>query len=263
MDLIKSRKNPKIRFLKELKKADFRRETGYFLIEGRRELGRAIQNNVSLEHLYLAESAQNFRENLGKDIPYTVIADDIFEVISLRQNPDGICATAQQPDCSLPAKLPPNALVVVVDSLEKPGNIGAILRSMDATRANLLIVTNPICDIWNGNVVRASQGAIFACPIALCSQEEAYQFLREQAVRIVSTGPRATRSFWDAAYLTGTAFVFGNENQGLGNFWFQSSDETVRIPMYGHTSDSLNVNVTASLCLYEFRRQQPPIADMN
>ncbi|MDR0340332.1 MAG: RNA methyltransferase [Puniceicoccales bacterium] len=252
MERIESGKNPRIGRLVRLRRVRERRRRGQFLIEGRRECGRAVANGWELLELYGTAAA--FADGLFPCRSAFLLPDGLFSKISVRENPDGILATAAIPQCALPQSLPLDALVLVAESLEKPGNLGALLRSAEAVGCRLLILADPLTDIWNPNAVRASQGAIFAVPMAICTSEEAVRFLKQNDVRIVAAALSAARCYWDSLSVGPLAIVVGNEHSGLTNRWLQDADLTVRIPMEGDTSDSLNVSVAAALLLYEALR---------
>jgi TrmH family RNA methyltransferase len=254
MERIESGKNPRIGRLTRLRRARERRRLGQFLIEGRRECGRAVANGWELLELYGTAAA--FAEGLLPCRSAFLLPDGLFSKVSARENPDGILATAPIPHCILPQSLPPDALILVAESLEKPGNLGALLRSVEAAGCKLLLLTDPLTDIWNPNVVRASQGAIFAVPMAICAAEEAIRFLRQNGVRIVAATPSAERCYWDSLPGGPLAIVVGNEHNGLTARWLRDADLTVHIPMGGDTSDSLNVSVAAALLLYEALRRR-------
>jgi TrmH family RNA methyltransferase len=252
---IGSRRNPRIVRLVQLRKAEVRRQLGLFLIEGRRECRRAVESAVEILEFYRSSKAL-ICDCLPKSpsCKFFTVADAVFEKISARENPDGLLAVARIPDCNLPKSLPENALVVIAEAMEKPGNLGALLRSVEAAGCNLLIVADPLTDIWNPNAVRASQGAIFAVPIAVCSNCVAFEFLSREKIPIVGSSPSASTCYWDAIPLGPVALAVGNEHSGLSDFWLKNATLSVRIPMEGNTSDSLNAATAAALCLYEILR---------
>jgi TrmH family RNA methyltransferase len=255
MERIHSRKNVRIRHLVQLRKAEVRRQCGQFLIEGLRESQRAVRNSVEILDIFVSDFAVDKLQSLQTQCEQHVVSDEVFQIISARENPDGILCVGKIPPNSLPSALPDNSLVVVVERMEKPGNLGALLRTMDAVGCALLLVSDPLTDLWNPNVVRSSQGALFAVPSAVCSNEEALIFLRKNSVKIVATTPAASRTYWNALPKSTMAVVAGNEHSGLSDFWLQNSDLQVSIPMRGRASDSLNVHTATALVLYEALRQ--------
>jgi TrmH family RNA methyltransferase len=259
MEPITSRRNPRILELVRLRRPDVRREMGRFLVEGRRESLRAHRNSLEILGIFATAAALkewDELEELARSAPLFPVSDSVFEKISARENPDGLLCVAATPPNRFPAALPPDALVVVAERLEKPGNLGALLRTMEAAGCDLLILADPLTDLWNPHAIRASQGAIFAVPAVTCSSGEALRFLRANGVTVVATAPAAPRSYWDALPAGPLAIVAGNEHDGLGNFWLNAADLAVHIPMRGGTSDSLNVTTATALCLYEALRRR-------
>ncbi|MDR2667836.1 MAG: RNA methyltransferase [Puniceicoccales bacterium] len=257
MERIESRRNGRILHLVELRKADARRRSGHFFIEGRRECLRAKGNGINLLEIYLDESAAadgEFVKIFSGNCRVFMLPSSVFEKISLRENPDGVLALAKIPEMKLPKSLAPNPLVIVAESIEKPGNLGAILRTADAAGCNLLIATDPLMDFWNPNAIRASQGAIFSVPAAICDNGDALKFLRNNGIFIVGTGPSAEKCYWDSMPMGPLAIAIGNEHNGLSAFWMENVDLCLRIPMCGSGSDSLNAATAAALFIYEAKR---------
>jgi TrmH family RNA methyltransferase len=254
VECISSRRNPHVRWVATLQKPERRRKEGFFTIEGRREVMRALENDFPVEMIFLMESVEFPTECIGQVFR---VPPEVFAKISCRENPDGILAVAALPKTSLPAKLPTGALVLLAEGLEKPGNLGAIIRTAEAAGCALVIFADPLTDLWNSNAIRASQGAIFGQNIAVCSNGEALQFLRANTLPIAVTALDARTDYWDAFSSDSVAIAVGNEHNGLSKFWRENADLAVRIPMCGNTADSLNVGIAAALCLYEFRRTHP------
>jgi TrmH family RNA methyltransferase len=248
---ITSRQNPRIQWVVSLQKPEQRQKKRRFLIEGRREVERAMENHFSVEMVFVADSVlipQNFSPKMFR------VTREVFAKISRRENPDGILAVAVLPENPLPKIIPTDALILLAERIEKPGNLGALIRSAEAAGCALLILADTLTDIWNPNAIRASQGAIFALPIAVCSNDEALQFLRMHGVPIIATMPDASVDYWGAFSGKTAAIAAGNEHRGLSEFWQKNADLAVSIPLYGKASDSLNVGIATALCLYEFRR---------
>ncbi|MCS6774023.1 MAG: RNA methyltransferase [Thermoflexales bacterium] len=187
----------------------------------------------------------------------------VFEKMAYRDGPDGWLAVAPKPkfaleDLALPTNAP--ALVLVVESVEKPGNLGAMLRTCDAAGAHAFLFCDPKADLTNPNVVRASQGTLFSVPVAQCSNEAALGWLRQRDLCIVATTPNAVNgkpplTFTEFDYRVPCAILVGEERYGLSAFWLRQADAAVRIPMMGRVN-SLNVSVSAALVLYEAVRQR-------
>jgi TrmH family RNA methyltransferase len=256
VEFIGSRQNPRIRDLLLLRKPEMRRQRGEFLIEGLRETARAAENFFEICEVFVTAEALPSLPTalLGKKI--TQVSGGVFEKISLRENCDGVLCRATIPRRSFPESLPADALIVVAEHLEKPGNLGALLRSMEAAGCCLCLLSDPLTDPWNPNVIRASQGALFALPPLTCSNGEALHFLRHHRIPIAATSPSAGTSYWGALPPPPLAIIAGNEHSGLSEFWLRAADYAVSIPMRGQTGDSLNVATATTLCLYESLRSR-------
>ena len=146
-------------------------------------------------------------------------------------------------------------LLVVLESVEKPGNLGAVLRSADAAGADAVIVCDPLTDLYNPNLIRSSTGAIFSVPCVACTSEECIQFLKNQDIRILTAQLQDSRLYYDTDMTQGTAIVMGTESTGLTDVWRKAADAHIRIPMLG-ILDSLNVSVSAAVLLFEAVRQR-------
>lgn len=254
--MITSTDNPRIKALAKLKSARERRRTGQFLIEGRREVERAAQSGVSIDLLLVC------RELPGAIGPETA-ATEVLDVgigpmkkVAMRENPPGVIAVARQFDTSISRLAPsPRSLYLIAERIEKPGNIGAMLRTCDAAGADGLIVADPATDIFNPNVVRASQGALFSVPIAAADTATTISWCNEHNVQVFGGYPDADVSLWEATFADPTAVLVGAEDAGISPAW-QAIATPVRIPMYGQ-ADSLNASVASALLLYEaVRRRQ-------
>jgi TrmH family RNA methyltransferase len=159
-------------------------------------------------------------------------------------------------DCSLgQLKLSAAPLLLVAESVEKPGNLGALLRTADSAGCDALLICDPVTDVFNPNVVRSSQGAVFSVPVAVCSSTEAAAWLRSNKIKTLATTPAATKTFWDVDAKNPTALLLGSEKDGLSEFWLKGADEKISIPQAG-LSDSLNVSMAAAIVLFEAVRQR-------
>lgn len=260
---ITSRRNDRIKDAVRLRRRRHRERTGRLLIEGYRELAAAIENGYRPETVYYCPAFF-----LGGNEPGLLAAaraggaelvrtgEGVFTKLAYRDRPDGLVAVGPRVDHPL-ADLPLGdpALVVVAEAIEKPGNLGTLLRSADGAGAAAVIVADPTTDLNNPNVVRASVGTLFSVPVAQASAAEVAVFLGEHHVRIVAARPDATELYWDTDLTGPTAVVVGTEQYGLSDRWRQLADTAVRIPMHGR-ADSLNVATATTLLLYEVRRQR-------
>jgi TrmH family RNA methyltransferase len=260
---ISSLQNPRVKELVRLRDRRPRDEAGVFLVEGYREILRALDRGVRPRDLYFSpdwflgtnEPALLARaEAAGAKL--CELSKEAFAKVAYRERPDGLLAVAPQwrrrlEDLALPAA----PLLLVVEAIEKPGNLGTILRGADAAGCHAVIVCDPVTDIFNPNVVRASTGVLFSVPLVVEESPRVRAWLREKGVRAVATTPAAA-TIYSAADLRGPlAVVMGSEQYGLSEFWLKEADLPVRIPMAGQ-ADSLNVAMAAIITLFEAVRQR-------
>ncbi|MEZ5315029.1 MAG: RNA methyltransferase [Chlamydiales bacterium] len=256
--LITSRKNPKIKEIKKLWKRSEREESQRFLIEGYREISRA--HAVEIESLFYCPEfflGANESQLIGQIRGTSYRCNkEVFSSISYRDRPDGLLAIAKQFHTNLHEILPSkNPLYIVAESIEKPGNLGTILRSSDATAVDAVIVCDRSTDIYNPNVVRASVGTLFTLPVVEVSGKEAICWLKEQKVKIIAATPSAEIEYTKVDLRNGVAIAVGTEQYGLSRQWIEEADLQVKIPMLG-VADSLNVAMATTLLLYEVIRQR-------
>lgn len=245
--LITSGSNPEIRALAALHKRSVRDETGTFLIEGRREIERAVASGWELVRLVRREDT----EFLDVGIDELEVGAKAFARIAYGR--DGLVAVARIPKFDLADWSPPDLILVAVE-IEKPGNLGAMLRTCDAAGAGLLVV-DPATDLTNPNTVRASTGALFTVPIAVASTADAITWLRSSPFRIVATVVSDGEPPWRVDLANQVAIVIGPEDRGLGEQWLMAAQDRITIPQSG-TADSLNASVSAAVLLYESVRQR-------
>lgn len=260
---ISSLQNPRVKQLVKLRDRRPRDEAGVFLVEGYREIRRALEKKVALTEIYF--SPEWF---LGENEPALIaearaagaqafeLTREAFAKVAYRERPDGLLAVAPQwrrglADLALPAA----PFVLVVEAIEKPGNLGTILRSADAAGCDAVIVCDPVTDIFNPNVVRASTGVLFSVPLVVESGDRVLAWLREKKIRTVATTPAAEKIYSQADLRGPLAIVMGSEQYGLSDFWLRESDLPVRIPMAGQ-ADSLNVAMATIITLFEAVRQR-------
>ena len=184
------------------------------------------------------------------------VTREVYARIAYRDSTEGVVAEVQARTLSLQnLPLPENPLIVVLESVEKPGNLGAILRSADAAAADAVIVCDPLTDLFNPNLIRSSIGAIFTVPCLTCTSEECIAFLKKKNIRILTAQLQDSHLYYDTDMRGGTAIVMGTESTGLTNVWREAADAHIRIPMLGKL-DSLNVSVSAAILLFEAIRQR-------
>lgn len=260
---LSSLQNPLVKQIVRLRDRREREESSLFLIEGYRELMRALENQISVQTLFFCqefflgenEEALIEKARKAKAVIYQV-APPVFEKISYRDRPDGLLVIAKQMQRTLQdipkAKEP---FFIVAESIEKPGNLGTILRSADAVNVDGVIVCDRCTDIYNPNVVRASVGTLFTRPVVEANGEETLRFLKSQKIKVVAATPHGEKEFTETDLTGPVAIVVGTEQVGLSEKWFSFADIQVRIPMLG-SADSLNVATATTLLLYEVLRQR-------
>ena len=258
--VIKSRQNPKVKALARLKTKKGRREAGAFLVEGAREIERALESPRVRPKLFVVDE-ENLspaeQEVLKKrpEIEVMRVSPEVMAKIAYRENPGGLLLVAAAEEPKLKDLDPgENPLVLVAVGLEKPGNLGAVFRSADAAGASVL-VADPRVEPWAPQTIRASTGTVFSVPFAVASGEEARRWLKERGLKVLATSPHAEKDYWQAEMRGPLAVVIGPEESGLEKAWLAEADEAVRVPMHG-VADSLNASVTAALLLYEALRQR-------
>lgn len=237
-----------------------RDETGLFLIEGYRELLRAVDAGHPIQELYtcpslfLGSNEQSLIARAGASV--FECSEEVFRKISYRDRPDGLLAVAPQRHRSLAEiTLAPVPFLIVAEAIEKPGNLGTILRTADGVGADALLLCDRCTDSYNPNVVRASVGTLFTVPVIECEGKEALDWLKKQKIKICAATPSAKQIYTETDLSGPIAIAVGTEQLGLSPLWMEQADIQVRIPMKG-CADSLNVAMATTLLLYETLRQR-------
>ena len=258
---ISSPQNPFIKELLQLKdKSRSRRKRNRFIIEGKRELSLAIKAGYSIESLLFypdlfSESEAMAMTHYGIEI--IRISQLVFEKLAYRQSTEGIIGvvvpkTHALNDLVFKSKHP---LILVAEAPEKPGNIGALLRTADAANVDAVIIANPLSDLYNPNIIRSSVGGVFTTPIALANTDDAIAYLKHLNFKIYSAILQESVPYYTQDYTHPTAIVVGTEATGLTSSWREASDTNIHIPMAG-IIDSLNVSVAAGILIFEAKRQR-------
>jgi TrmH family RNA methyltransferase len=259
MKQITSIQNPYIKSLVQLQeKAKARKQSGTFLIEGKREIELALKGNYEIDTILFCNelSLQSFNPSIFQSKEYIEISKDIYQKLAYRDTTEGILAVARTKNLSLSdLKLPKNPLILVLESIEKPGNIGAMLRTADAANIDAVILANPKSDLYNPNIVRSSVGCLFTNQIATGTTEEVIAFLKEKNINFYSATLQNSNEYHKVDYSTPTALVVGTEATGLTQPWRDESTQNIIIPMQG-AIDSMNVSVAAAILLFEAKRQR-------
>ncbi|MDJ0664076.1 MAG: RNA methyltransferase [Acidimicrobiia bacterium] len=253
--MITSTDNPRIKALAKLKTARERRRTGQFLIEGGREVERATAAGITVEALLICRELPGAIDPIDVTAEIIEVAPGPMRKVAMRENPPGVIALARQFDTALSRFVPgPKSLYLIAEQVEKPGNLGAMLRTCDATGADGLVVADAATDVFNPNVVRASQGALFSVPVAVAGTRDAIDWSRQGGLQVVGGYPDAAAPLWDVTLRGPTAILVGAEDVGISAAWREVA-VPARIPMSGQ-ADSLNASVAAALLLYEAVRQR-------
>lgn len=286
IETITSAQNRKVKELLTLvEKSKARSAAGLFVVEGQRELGHCLDAGFIPETIFICGEVMAVQNNAvngaktghltenieGKDGLDALIAKAealnprlgvvqipafLYEKVAYRGSTEGIIAEVHSVPRSLEdLRLGERPLVMVLESVEKPGNLGAVLRSADAAGADAVIVCDPLTDIWNPNLIRSSVGAVFSVPVAVCTSADAIAFLKERGIRIFTAQLQDSEWYYDTDMTGATALVMGTESTGLTQAWRDSADAHIKIPMLGRL-DSLNVSVSAAVLLYEAVRQR-------
>ncbi len=260
---ISSAANPRVKDAVRLRQRSHRDECGLMLVEGFREIKRALDNRYRPQTLFTcpgfflgAHEDALIDQALAAGARRLDCTREVFAKLSARDRPDGLLAVGPQLRSRLEdLRLPADALVVVAESIEKPGNLGTILRTADAAGVQAVLVCDRCTDIHNPNVVRASIGTLFALPVVETSTEAALSFLRSGGFQILAATPHARRLYTEPDLTRPTALVVGSEQYGLSERWLAAADVPVRIPMLGQC-DSLNVAAATTILLFEATRQR-------
>ena len=262
-EVIRSLKNPLIKQVVKLRDRRWRDRLERFPVEGYREVLQALQSSVEIESLlicppyFLGENEDSLIQLAAqRAAEIQEVGKDAFLKISYRDRPDGLLAIAKPMHWGLgDIELSKQPLIVVVEAIEKPGNLGTILRSADAVGTDGVIVCDPVTDIYNPNVVRASIGTLFTRPVVQAGAAQSIEWLRENDFTIVATSPDAAANYTDTNLAGNIAVVMGSEQYGLSDLWLKQASRRIAIPMLGR-ADSLNVAMATTLVLYEVLRQK-------
>jgi TrmH family RNA methyltransferase len=255
---LSSFKNQKIKELILLReKSRERRDRGLFIVEGRREIQNAVESGFKIEEVYYTpEIFDQQGITAFKAGRYYSLTTELYSRVAYREGTEGIIAVFRYREMTL-SQLKPgkNPLVIVLESVEKPGNLGAVIRTADAAGADAVIICDPLTDLYNPNVIRSSIGGIFSRNVVACSSQEAYEWLIANNIKIY-TAQLQDADWYHESNLSGpVAIVMGTESEGLKPFWRERADHRIKIPMGGKL-DSLNVSVSAAIICFEALRQR-------
>jgi len=265
-ELVTSGANPKVKTLLSLQeKPRSRKESGLFVVEGRRELGHCLDAGYVPEAVFWCpdivppkawDDMAYKAGKVNKDFLAVEVSPAVYDKIAYRGGAEGVIAEVRAKELTLAElALPDDPLVMVLESVEKPGNLGAALRSADAAGVDAVLVCDPQTDLWNPNLIRASIGAIFSVPTVATTSEEAIMWLKRNGLQILTAQLQDSLPYYDTPMTSGTAIVMGTEATGLSGQWRRAADRHILIPMLGKL-DSLNVSTSAAILLYEAVRQR-------
>ena len=255
--------NPSVKTVVRLRDRRERDRTGRTIVDGAREVRRALEAGATVEEAFVCtpllqgEDARAALDGLeARSVPVRTTNEKVFEKLAFGDRAEGMLAIVRVPSTALDdLDLPSEPLVVVLEAVEKPGNLGAVLRSVDGAGADALIVATGRTDLFNPNVIRASAGTVFNVPLAAAEADDVIAWLRGRGIRIVAARIGAPVAYTDADLRGPLAIALGSEADGLTATWDGDGIEAVSLPMHG-IADSLNVSVTAAVLLYEARRQR-------
>ena len=257
--VITSTHNPKVKSLLSLEKPRERRRQQQFIVEGKKEIGMALQAGYKIGNLFYCVDIfpETDLKSLKIEDKFLVpVTQEVFDKIAVRENSGGVIAVAEMKTHRLEEiKLGNNPLVLVLESVEKPGNLGAILRTSDAAGVDAVIICDPQTDFYNPNVVRSSLGCIFTKQIAAAPSDETIAWLKKNKISIFCTYLKASRPYHEVDFTRPTAIVMGTEATGLSEMWIRNSLTNIIIPMHGKI-DSMNVSTAAAVVVFEAVRQR-------
>lgn len=269
MQEINSPQNPKLKAALQLHSSRGRKKQGRFIVFGDRECRRTLKADIKVHELFICQDQiptdrGSYYTQQAADVPKYVLPRSLMEKLEFGDRADGVAVIAERPQTTLDLLVTPqNCLTVVLESIEKPGNLGAILRSCDGAGVDSVILADPLTDFFHHNCIRASMGAVFSMKLATATTSEVLKYLQTQSFAAFAAVVDATTDFQNANYQTPrTAIVFGNESQGLSELWRTGDCTPIFIPMRG-IGDSLNVSVSVAIVAYEAsgqrqRNQQQP-----
>ena len=255
-EYISSLQNPKIKNIVKLQKSGERKKQKLFIIEGAREIDLALSSNFELHSYFLCPDYGGEFPQLTPDVSCYKVSKEVFSKIAYRENSDGCLALAKPKVFSLKdIKLSQAPFIVVVEAIEKPGNLGAMLRSADAANIDAFIICNPLTDIYNPNVIRSSVGCVFTNQVVTATSEETLAWMEKNNIKAFAASLSASNYYHQVDFTKPSAIVMGTEADGLSDFWLKKSFQQIKIPMHGKI-DSLNVSTSCAVLIFEAMRQR-------
>ena len=261
METITSLQNPKVKNILLLQeKSRERKKQGLFIVEGEREILLALDEGYIIQSLLtctqLKPLAKQVEQRLIKECKLYDLSKPVFDKLAYRENSDGLIAIVEaKPNKLEDIKLSNNPFVIILESVEKPGNLGAIMRTADAAQVDAVVVCDPLCDVYNPNAIRSSVGCVFTTQIAVSSSENVLAWLKENNITAYAAELQTSQWYHETDMSKACAVVMGTEADGLTDFWLKNVDARIKIPMRGKI-DSLNVSVSTAVLSFEAMRQR-------
>lgn len=246
--------------LKLQEKSRERKKQGLFLIEGKREISLAIKGHYEFDSVLFSPNIISERDILNlfnSNVNRIQISQEVYQKLAYRNSTEGIIAVTKTKGFSLEniTFKNQNPIILVTESIEKPGNIGALLRTADAANVDAVFIANPKSDLYNPNIIRSSVGCLFTNQIAIGSSEEVVTFLKQNKINIYSATLQNSNEYHKENYTKASAIVVGTESTGLSEIWRENANQNINIPMQGQI-DSMNVSVAAAIVIFEAKRQR-------
>lgn len=258
---ITSTANSKIKDVAKIVKDNKKRQKEKLVVvDGKREIEEALRSGWLIEDFFCCfdflKNGESFDSFIDKSKNSYNLSKKVFEKISYKKNPDGYLAIFKERFLDLKEiKLKENPLILVLESVEKPGNLGAVIRTAYASGVDLIILNDQKTDIYSPNVIRSSTGFIFSMPLVLSSIEDTFSYFKDNSIEVFVTTLKGSKSHFDCNFKKPSAIVFGTESDGISDKWLNKEVEKVRIPMIENV-DSLNISVSAGIMIYEAMRQR-------
>lgn len=261
-DPITSAQNQRIKNFVHLQKARERKAQNVFVVEGEKEYCRAIEYNYQFTAIFVCfdvipeSQFQILSSGVNSDAEVFPVSKEVFEKIAYREGSGGMIALARPKSHRLEdLKLKEKPLLLVLEAVEKPGNLGALLRTADAAGIDAVVVCDPQTDIYNPNVVRSSIGCLFSVPLAVCTSAEAITWMKSENIAIYCTYLKAAVPYTEVDFRKASAIVMGTEADGITDQWVEAASQNIIIPMRG-SADSMNVSTSAAVVVFEACRQR-------
>lgn len=257
MEIISSEQNIRIKNLVKLQeKSRERKKQGLFIIDGLREIKEALNGGIIIDEIFICPEIVGEDFNDFSDVKTSYVSEAVYKKISYKEKAAGVLAVAKPQTLELDTlKLKNSPLIVILEAVEKPGNLGAIIRSAYAAGVDAVIINDEQTDIYNPNVVRASEGLIFRLPVIVASQEATIKFTKDNKIKVFAAALVGAKNYVEADYKEASAILLGTEATGLSDKWLESADEVIKIPMKPGI-DSLNVSVSAAILIFEAWKQR-------